>query len=606
MEEVIEGGPWLYLGQPIVLQKWEPGMVLRKLKHTEVPVWIKLRHLPVELWMAEGLSTVASGIGRPLYPDAITRTCTRLDFTRVCVMLHVSSKLPKYVIIMMPNELGGESAYKVDVEYEWLPPKCTGCSSLGHSLKECPLSKPTKPVVLHSNATRIQSGVLARWRWFMDYAGPGLNELAETVGNEPWLVGGDFSAVLDLDLDRRSLWKRLDRLLVNDVWMDRWPNMYYSCLTPRTSDHSPLVLKGDCRNLQVSLFRFDNYLALSPGFLESVHSIGGTLLLLVYLKASKLEQVMLKQRTKMQWLKGGDQCSRVFFRRVATRRANKRVFQIADDNGNEQTDPTIISSIFVDFFQGGYALGESLFAGDLFFSPHSREGHLPSDIWVFHLFQHRFRLQIVNHCFRRLTAVLKGGKESSCLFAGRVQLIKSVLTSFEVYWAMAFILPKGIIKEIIKLFRTFLWKGTSASGYPKVAWETVCRPIEEGGLGIKDILAINRALMSKHLWVVIKQDRTSIWVDWIIQVRLRDCSIWTVKENKGAWGWRKMLSLRHPLMSHIHYQVGRGDSISLWHDPWHPLGPLISRFPSGTSDDQYPNSLTSSSTVIKEGSGIGL
>ncbi|KAL0285599.1 UNVERIFIED_CONTAM: hypothetical protein Sradi_7170600 [Sesamum radiatum] len=31
MEDVIEGGPWLYLGQPIVLQKWEPGMVLRKL-----------------------------------------------------------------------------------------------------------------------------------------------------------------------------------------------------------------------------------------------------------------------------------------------------------------------------------------------------------------------------------------------------------------------------------------------------------------------------------------------------------------------------------------------------------------------------------------------
>ncbi|KAL0290490.1 UNVERIFIED_CONTAM: Transposon TX1 uncharacterized protein [Sesamum calycinum] len=89
--------------------------------------------------------------------------------------------------------------------------------------------------------------------------------------------------------------ERLDRLLVNDVWMDRWPNLYYTCLTPRTSDHSPLVLKGTvviCR--------------------------------LVYLKASKLEQVMLRQRAKLQWLKGGDQCSRIFFRRVATRRANKR------------------------------------------------------------------------------------------------------------------------------------------------------------------------------------------------------------------------------------------------------------------------------------------
>ncbi|KAL0288340.1 UNVERIFIED_CONTAM: hypothetical protein Sradi_7099100 [Sesamum radiatum] len=122
-------------------------MVLCKLKHTEVLVWIKLRHLSVELWTTDGLSTVASGIGRPLYPDAITRACTRLDFARVCVMLNVNSKLPKHIVIMMPNEHGGKSACKVDVEYEWLPPKCTSCTSLSHATKDCPLNKPVKPAV---------------------------------------------------------------------------------------------------------------------------------------------------------------------------------------------------------------------------------------------------------------------------------------------------------------------------------------------------------------------------------------------------------------------------------------------------------------------------
>ncbi|KAL0283222.1 UNVERIFIED_CONTAM: hypothetical protein Sradi_7236500 [Sesamum radiatum] len=121
MEEVIEGGPWLFNGQAIVLQKWEPGMVLRKLQHTQVPVWIKLRHLPVELWTSEGLSIVASGVGKPLYPDAITRACTRLDFARVCVMLDISAKLLKHIVIMVPKEDGSEVACKVDVEYEWLP-----------------------------------------------------------------------------------------------------------------------------------------------------------------------------------------------------------------------------------------------------------------------------------------------------------------------------------------------------------------------------------------------------------------------------------------------------------------------------------------------------
>ncbi|KAL0293098.1 UNVERIFIED_CONTAM: hypothetical protein Sradi_6956400 [Sesamum radiatum] len=106
--------------------------------------------------------------------------------------------------------------------------------------------------------------------------------------------------------------------------------------------------------------------------------------------------------------------------------------------------------------------------------------------------------------------------------------------------------------------------------------------------------------MSKHLWAVIKQNRNSIWVDWIIQIRLRDCSIWTVKDNKGAWGWRKMLSLRHSLVSQIHFCVGNGDSISLWHDPWHPLGTLISRFPRGP---QLTNTglLDKLSVVIKDG-----
>ncbi|KAL2252024.1 UNVERIFIED_CONTAM: hypothetical protein Sindi_2324700 [Sesamum indicum] len=145
MEQVIEGGPWLFQGQPIVLQKWEPGMAMRKLKHTQVPVWIKLRHLPMEFWTTEGLSTVASGVGKPLYRDAITRACTRLDFARVCVMIDVTQKIEKHIIIMTPDEDGGETPCKVDVEYEWLPAKCTDCMTLGHSVKDCTVNKPRKP-----------------------------------------------------------------------------------------------------------------------------------------------------------------------------------------------------------------------------------------------------------------------------------------------------------------------------------------------------------------------------------------------------------------------------------------------------------------------------
>ncbi|KAL0368391.1 UNVERIFIED_CONTAM: hypothetical protein Scaly_1058000 [Sesamum calycinum] len=88
------------------------------LHNTKIPVWIKLQHLPMEFWTDEGLSVVASGIGKPLYLDAITKACTKLDFACVCMMLDISSKLPKHIVILAPNEDGNEGPCKVDVEYE--------------------------------------------------------------------------------------------------------------------------------------------------------------------------------------------------------------------------------------------------------------------------------------------------------------------------------------------------------------------------------------------------------------------------------------------------------------------------------------------------------
>ncbi|KAL0455232.1 UNVERIFIED_CONTAM: hypothetical protein Slati_0862400 [Sesamum latifolium] len=61
--------------------------------------------------------------------------------------------------------------------------------------------------------------------------------------------------------------------------------------------------------------------------------------------------MMLQQRAKIQWLKGGDQCSRVFFRKVATRRASKRVFQIMDEEGRTHTSKEDVVNEFVSFYR---------------------------------------------------------------------------------------------------------------------------------------------------------------------------------------------------------------------------------------------------------------
>lgn len=84
----------------------------------------------------------------------------------------------------------------------------------------------------------------------------------------------------------------------------------------------------------------------------------------------------------------------------------------------------------------------------------------------------------------------------------------------QVFWTMHFVLPKAVGKHIEQLFRNFLWSGsTTYNHYNKVAWEVICSPKSEGGLGLRNVVDWNHAAMAKHLWAICsKQD--SLWVKW--------------------------------------------------------------------------------------------
>ncbi|KAL2247318.1 UNVERIFIED_CONTAM: hypothetical protein Sindi_2584100 [Sesamum indicum] len=170
-----------------------------------------------------------------------------------------------------------------------------------------------------------------------------------------------------------------------------------------------------------------------------------------------------------------------------------------------------------------------------------QEGHLPMRYLGLPLISSRLSISDCQALISKIDARITGWEGISLTYAGWVQIIKSVLSALSLYWASAFILPKKVINEIEKRLRTFLWKGT-------VAWKDVCRPMDGGDLGFKDISTLNRALMSKKLCDVIQCDRTSIWVQWLYQDRLHEDRF--------------------------------GLSVNM-EDPWHHLGPLIERFPQG-------------------------
>ncbi|GJW37824.1 protein LAZ1 [Tanacetum coccineum] len=83
-------------------------------------------------------------------------------------------------------------------------------------------------------------------------------------------------------------------------------------------------------------------------------------------------------------------------------------------------------------------------------------------------------------------------KNKSLSFAGRLQLCKSVISSMQVYWASVLVIPMGIINDIQQLIRGFLWcNGEYKRGKSKVAWDDICPPKHEGGLGLRSLEGYN-------------------------------------------------------------------------------------------------------------------
>ena len=154
-------------------------------------------------------------------------------------------------------------------------------------------------------------------------------------------------------------------------------------------------------------------------------------------------------------------------------------------------------------------------------------------------------------------------------------MIQSVLAGIHNYWASMFILPKYVLKQVETILRRFLWSGrTESSTGAKVAWENVCKPKEEGGLGLKELTSLNHTLNMKHVWTLFSNPNRSLWASWIQTYMLKGKSFWGVKHpSQCSWYWRKLLRMRDTLRPLLKHKIGNGCGTFLWYDNWHPLGP---------------------------------
>ncbi|XP_026416488.1 uncharacterized protein LOC113311918 [Papaver somniferum] len=138
---------------------------------------------------------------------------------------------------------------------------------------------------------------------------------------------------------------------------------------------------------------------------------------------------------------------------------------------------------------------------------------------------------------------MQGWKSTSLTFAGRTTLLKAALDPVSNHLMTVLKLPMKITKLLNIYKREFLWKHRKGEKkFHSIGWDTVCQPVENGGLGIRDLHLNNLALLARMAWRIHSQQESG----------------------------------RDILIESLRWCIGNGENINFWNDPWFDNLPLSS------------------------------
>ncbi|KAJ4826094.1 hypothetical protein Tsubulata_015191 [Turnera subulata] len=158
LSQALFGGPWHIGGVPLLLRQWSSTIEPVDFTVDAFPVWVQLRHVPPKLMTCEGLSYLASAIGKPMHT---TQDYSKVfsDRANVCVEVNFSKPL----VSSLPINLDGNMR-TIDVSYSWKPEFCECCKCWGHYQLACTATKPVisqwvpKLAVSDSKSTASEKG----------------------------------------------------------------------------------------------------------------------------------------------------------------------------------------------------------------------------------------------------------------------------------------------------------------------------------------------------------------------------------------------------------------------------------------------------------------
>ncbi|KAI3461929.1 hypothetical protein Pfo_018592 [Paulownia fortunei] len=124
-----------------------------------------------------------------------------------------------------------------------------------------------------------------------------------------------------------------------------------------------------------------------------------------------------------------------------------------------------------------------------------------------------------------------------------------------------------------QIMARFFWGSTGAQKRMHwTSWNTICSPVEEGGLGIRKIEHVVKAFSLKLWWRF--RTTTSLWASYMLQKYCRGLFPGKVKLSvHDSPIWKRLCGVRCDAQDNMFWTLGDGE-VSFWHDHWIGEGPL--------------------------------
>ncbi|KAL2225077.1 UNVERIFIED_CONTAM: hypothetical protein Sindi_3129700, partial [Sesamum indicum] len=183
--------------------------------------------------------------------------------------------------------------------------------------------------------------------------------------------------------------------------------------------------------------------------------------------------------------------------------------------------------------------------------------------------------------------MLQGWAMTNLSHGGRLALIRSVLQAMPLHLLQVIHPPKSVLITIERIFNGFFWGSYNGRRHIHwCSWDKICRPVAEGGLGIRSLAEYVRAFSMKLWWRF--RLKSSLWSEYLAMIAivglftLLMCRIIAIIPlfgiaYVGSGMWQKPL---------IFWTLGQG-AVSFWHDNWFGEKPLA-QLVRGAPDTMEP------------------